>query len=892
MEQMLEQAGKTELAQIVSNALSHEMRIQEDTVLELSELHEKFNSLSFKCEKAIEELVESGKLSLSDLVRRTKKEIIYDELSHIENLTSCLDIISSHNHFLNCHLLVVLAKEFLNHSKLLDELQTHDKDIEQFLSNTKIQTLHKTLTPFVTKSPQEDPVTLSVVNSYGEYKMSLVEHLLRILFGLEHKDIPKLFRVIPGSLTIVLLVPQHISLSLIEHSKHKIQFMRLSGIISLQIGETYILQDEENDNYTFEQALIEATEAGNYEAVQFLLQQVCVDVNTQTEPDKESIVKIKEEADKINKDKNNNLTFQKDAGTTALMVACCHGNTGILQLLIASKANLNLQTSTGWTALMYATLLGYGRVIDLLLEHNADIDKKKISNQATALTYALSIDNIVAVKKLLKKSNDLGKKQALIEATKAGNYEAVQFLLQQVCVDVNSQTLADKESLTKIKEKADMPIRDENRNYYLQDDAGTTALMVASYHGDIDILQLLIESKADLNLQTSTGWTALMYATLLGNGRVIDLLLEHNADIDKKKFSNQATALTYACSTGDTMAVKKLMKKYNDLGKKELGPTPLYVTSQNGQLPIVEQLLKTKVDPNIPMDNGETPLYIASKNGYLRIVKQLLKARAHPDLSDSSGQAPLHHACFNGFLPIVQELLQENANPNIATDDGVTPLHFACQISHLPVVEELLQKQADPNFKRKDGATPLHVACHHNFLSIVDKLLQEKADPNAQMTSGVTPLYIASEDDYLSIVDKLLQEKANPNISRKDGLSPLYAACFHNHKSVVKQLLKGNANPNTITEDGTAPLHVASHQGYLYIVRLLLQKEADPNIQRKNGETPLLAAVHGNQSDVVRLLLKYHADPTMKSETGETALRLAVAQGNSEIASILHGQEH
>ena len=63
-----------------------------------------------------------------------------------------------------------------------------------------------------------------------------------------------------------------------------------------------------------------------------------------------------------------------------------------------------------------------------------------------------------------------------------------------------------------------MPIHDENRNFYLQDDAGTTALMVASYRGDTDILQLLIASKANLNLQTSIGWTALMYATLLGNG--------------------------------------------------------------------------------------------------------------------------------------------------------------------------------------------------------------------------------------------------------------------------------------------------------------------------------------------------------------------------------------
>ena len=113
------------------------------------------------------------------------------------------------------------------------------------------------------------------------------------------------------------------------------------------------------------------------------------------------------------------------------------------------------------------------------------------------------------------------------------------------------------------------------------------------------------------------------------------------------------------------------MKKYNDLGKKELGPTPLYAVSQGGQLPIVEQLLKKKLDPNIKMDNGETPLYIASKNGYLHIVKQfLIRQELILIFQTVVDKHRCHHACFNSFLPIVQELLQKNADPNIATDDG------------------------------------------------------------------------------------------------------------------------------------------------------------------------------------------------------------------------------
>ena len=285
------------------------------------------------------------------------------------------------------------------------------------MDTTEIQYLQKTLEPLVTKSKSDVPITIRVYQAWKKLNIGLVKILLGVLSENETKNIPKLFRIIPESLTIVLLVAHHISLSLIEHSKHKIQFMRLTGIISLQIGDTYILQDEENDKYTFEQALIEATEAGNYEAVQFLLKQVCVDVNTQIEPDKESIVKIKEEADKIHKDKNNNLTFQQNAGTTALMIACCHGNTDILQLLIKHNANLNLQTNSRWTGLMYTTILGDPNTTNTLLKHKADVNTQKFINGATALIHACMAGNVQIVRTLIKKSANINININMMEHT-------------------------------------------------------------------------------------------------------------------------------------------------------------------------------------------------------------------------------------------------------------------------------------------------------------------------------------------------------------------------------------------------------------------------------------------------------------------------------------------
>ena len=92
------------------------------------------------------------------------------------------------------------------------------------------------------------------------------------MFNLNDNEIPKLFRVICGSLTIIFLVPQHKILQLVEQSRNKVEFLRLTGVFTLQVGEECILQDEENEAYSFTQALIDATEADNYQAVQFLEQ--------------------------------------------------------------------------------------------------------------------------------------------------------------------------------------------------------------------------------------------------------------------------------------------------------------------------------------------------------------------------------------------------------------------------------------------------------------------------------------------------------------------------------------------------------------------------------------------------------------------------------------------
>lgn len=57
-----------------------------------------------------------------------------------------------------------------------------------------------------------------------------------------------------------------------------------------------------------------------------------------------------------------------------------------------------------------------------------------------------------------------------------------------------------------------------------QDNDGWTALIAATWNGDIESIKLLINAGADINIQTKLGWTALKCASLKGFIEIIELL--------------------------------------------------------------------------------------------------------------------------------------------------------------------------------------------------------------------------------------------------------------------------------------------------------------------------------------------------------------------------------
>ena len=427
------------------------------------------------------------------------------------------------------------------------------------------------------------------------------------------------------------------------------------------------------------------------------------------------------------------------------------------------------------------------------------------------------------------------------------NVQFAQILLNNGA-DVNIQDddgntvliIACKENKTEIvqlllKNKADVNI---------QDDEGDTALIIACENGYKDIVQLLLENKdTDINKQNIDGNTALIMACY--NKDIVQLLLENKADLNIQNETGN-TALIYTCNNGYKDIVKLLLENKADVTIQNiLGNTALFYAFEKDHKEIV-QLLVNSVKLELLLTKNVT------------LDKLLI------------------NACNNGYKDIVPILLSKIENLNEEDKDGKTALICACENGYKDIVQLLLDNGADINKQNKDGNTALIMACKNNsHTEIVKLLLDNGANINIQNVLGNTPLIYAFVLGNDNIFELLLKKKANVNIKKyKDGNTVLIMACKKNKTEIVKLLLKNkDTDLNIQDDDGNTGLIMACKNNNIEIVQLLLDNEAiDVNIQDKLGNTALFYICIGKKNiNIVKLLLKNKANPYIKNNENVTA---------------------
>ena len=283
--------------------------------------------------------------------------------------------------FIDCSLIVAMCNEFISEEKdLLEELKVYSLKANTFRSSEPIkelkQKLRKVYGPY--RHLENMPlICIELQNPWNDVKIKGLNILVRKLLPIElRQSLMKCITIESGSVVIKLHTLDITAASLILYTVRKLQFMRLIGIFSLYINDHHVLQEDENMNFTFELALLEAVTAGNNEAVEFLLQLETV-----------------------------NIDHTNEEGMTALMLACERGHEDIVLSLLIARANVNIQDNEGWTALMVASKYNHISIIHMLLQANAN-PHLKTSDGSNALMIASFCGNYEVVELLISKGVD------------------------------------------------------------------------------------------------------------------------------------------------------------------------------------------------------------------------------------------------------------------------------------------------------------------------------------------------------------------------------------------------------------------------------------------------------------------------------------------------------
>jgi len=85
----------------------------------------------------------------------------------------------------------------------------------------------------------------------------------------------------------------------------------------------------------------------------------------------------------------------------------------------------------------------------------------------------------------------------------------------------------------------------------------------------VEILKLVLASKADVNARAEYRETPLHFAAQSGNTVALKLLIEHGADVNAER-RDRKTPLHLAASNGDIAVVKILIEKKADVNAKDL----------------------------------------------------------------------------------------------------------------------------------------------------------------------------------------------------------------------------------------------------------------------------------------------------------------------------------